>query len=61
MKPLADHLTDVRELITRKHTARLLLPGAIRDARRAGATLGQLAQATGLTRQRISQIVKEER
>jgi hypothetical protein len=61
MSPLSDHLTDCRELVKARTLTRTMLPRAIRDAYRAGATSGQLALATGLTRQRIHQIVKEER
>lgn len=39
-----------------EHTARRTLHEAMRDARTEGATLGQLAHATGLSRQRVAQI-----
>jgi hypothetical protein len=57
--PLADHLTDCRDLGKARMMSRRLLPGAIRDARKAGATLGQLALVSGLSRTRIHQIVRE--
>lgn len=60
MSPLHDHLADCQSLGAARTLSRSMLPRAIRDARKAGATLGQLSLASGLTKQRVSQICKEE-
>jgi len=53
-------LERVRQASERVFESRLEFNRAIHDARLAGCTLSQLAEATGLSRQRISQIARGE-
>lgn len=57
VRTLAWELDRELELVSSRRTT---LGFALRRARRAGATLGQLSQASGLSRARVGQITKED-
>ena len=58
---LQPHIDRLNEAALLTRTAPVELERFIRDAHRAGLTQGHIASIVGLTQQRISQIVNDEK